>query len=90
MSFVEQIAGRITASVDVPVTMDFEGGYSEDDGKLAAPLVQAVQGKSVIPQSFVISRDGRIVKHFSGFSPYSTPQLMRQAIEDALNDKSKA
>jgi len=38
----------------------------------------------------VISRDGRIVKHFSGFSPYSTPQLMRQAIEDALNDKSKA
>jgi thiol-disulfide isomerase/thioredoxin len=61
-----------------------------DDGTLAAPLVQAVQGRSVIPQSFVISRDGRIVKHFSGFSPYSTPQLMRQAIEDALNDKSKA
>jgi thiol-disulfide isomerase/thioredoxin len=61
-----------------------------DDGTLAAPLVQAVQGKSVIPQSFVISRDGRIVKHFSGFSLYSTPQLMRQAIEDALNDKSKA
>src|ERR1041385_6501896 len=61
-----------------------------DDGMLAAPLVQAVQGKSVIPQSFVISRDGRIVKHFSGFSLYSTPQLMRQAIEDALNDKSKA
>ena len=61
-----------------------------DDGTLAAPLVQAVQGKSVIPQSFVISRDGRIVKHFSGFSAYSTPQLMRQAIEDALNDKSKA
>lgn len=61
-----------------------------DDGTLAAPLVQAVQGRSVIPQSFVISRDGRIVKHFSGFSAYSTPQLMRQAIEDALNDKSKA
>src|SRR5256885_14663600 len=61
-----------------------------DDGTLAAPLVQAVQGRSVIPQSFVISRDGRIVKHFSGFSPYSTPLLMRQAIEDALNDKSKA
>ncbi|HXI22401.1 MAG TPA: TlpA disulfide reductase family protein [Pyrinomonadaceae bacterium] len=61
-----------------------------DDGTLAAPLVQAVQGRSVIPQSFVIGRDGRIVKHFSGFSPYSTPQLMRQAIEDALNDKSKA
>ncbi len=61
-----------------------------DDGTLAVPLVQAVQGRSVIPQSFVISRDGRIVKHFSGFSPYSTPQLMRQAIEDALNEKTKA
>jgi peroxiredoxin len=60
-----------------------------DDGTLAAPLVQAVQGRSVIPQSFVISREGRIVKHFSGFSPYSTPQLMRQAVEDALNDKGK-
>ena len=61
-----------------------------DDGTLAAPLVQAVQGRSVIPQSFVISRDGRIVKHFSGFSPLSTPRLMRDAIEEALNAKSKA
>ena len=61
-----------------------------DDGTLAMPLVQAVQGRSVIPQSFVISRDGRILKHFTGFSAYSTPQLMRQAIEEALNEKGKA
>jgi peroxiredoxin len=61
-----------------------------DDGTLAAPLVQAVNAKSVIPQSFVISRDGRIVKHFQGFDIYSTPQRMRQAIEDALNEKAKA
>ncbi len=61
-----------------------------DDGTLAGPLVQAVQGRSVIPQSFVVSRDGRIVKHFTGFSAYSTPQLMRQAIEEALNEKGKA
>ena len=61
-----------------------------DDGTLAGPLVQAVSGRSVIPQSFVISRDGRIVKHFQGFSPLSTPQLMRQAVEEALNDKGKA
>src|SRR5205807_1869497 len=52
-----------------------------DDGTLAGPLVQAVQGRPVIPQSFVISKDGRIVKHFQGFSTYSTPQLMRQAVE---------
>ena len=61
-----------------------------DDGTLAAPLVDAVRAQSVIPQSFVISRDGRIVKHFQGFSPLSTPQLMRAAVEEALNDKGKA
>jgi thiol-disulfide isomerase/thioredoxin len=61
-----------------------------DDGSLAQPLVQLVQGRSVIPQSFVISRDGQIVKHFQGFSELSTPKLMRQAIEDALNDKGRA
>jgi thiol-disulfide isomerase/thioredoxin len=61
-----------------------------DDGTLAGPLVQAVQGRAVIPQSFVIARDGRIVKHFQGFSAYSTPQLMRQAVEEALNNNGKA
>lgn len=61
-----------------------------DDGALAGPLVQSVNGRNVIPQSFVISRDGKIVKHFSGFNPLSTPTLMRQAVEEALNDKSKA
>jgi len=61
-----------------------------DDGTMAAPLVQLVQGQAVIPQSFVISRDGRIVKHFQGFNPYSTPQFMRMAVEEALNDKGKS
>ncbi len=61
-----------------------------DDGALAGPLVQSVNGRSVIPQSFVISRDGKIVKHFSGFNAQQTPTLMRQAVEEALNDKSKA
>ena len=60
-----------------------------DDGTLAGPLVEAVQGRSVIPQSFVISRDGNIVKHFTGFNVSQTPQLMRQAIEQALGDKGK-
>lgn len=33
LSFLEQIAGRITASVDIPVSVDFEGCYSpEPDG----------------------------------------------------------
>jgi thiol-disulfide isomerase/thioredoxin len=61
-----------------------------DDGSLAGPLVQTVNGRNVIPQSFVISRDGKIVKHFQGYSALSTPTLMRQAVEEALNDKGKA
>src|ERR1700746_3516614 len=36
LALVEQIVGRIAATVDVPVTVDFEGGYSEDDSQLAS------------------------------------------------------
>jgi peroxiredoxin len=61
-----------------------------DDGALAQPLVQSVNGRGVIPQSFVISRDGKIVKHFEGFNAMTTPALMRQVVEDALADKGKA
>ena len=61
-----------------------------DDGTLEGSLVQLVNADSVIPQSFVISRDGKIVNRFQGFNPNSMPQRMRQAIEDALNDKGKA
>jgi 2-methylisocitrate lyase-like PEP mutase family enzyme len=38
IEFAEQIVGRIATSVDAPVTVDFEGGYSEDtwpDGRCA-------------------------------------------------------
>src|SRR5262249_34458414 len=35
IEFVEEIVGRIAASVDAPVTVDFEGGYSADDSELA-------------------------------------------------------
>lgn len=35
-AFACEIAGRIAATIDVPVTIDFEGGYAEDDGALAA------------------------------------------------------
>src|ERR1700746_2374655 len=40
IGFAEQIVGRITATVDIPVTVDFEGGYSEDDGELAANIAR--------------------------------------------------
>jgi 2-methylisocitrate lyase-like PEP mutase family enzyme len=38
LGLAEQIVGRITGSVDVPVTVDFEGGYGDDDRKLASNI----------------------------------------------------
>lgn len=55
-----------------------------DDGTLTRPLVEAVHGLSVIPQTFVISKGGHIVKHFQGFSPLSSPDLLREAVEKLL------
>src|SRR4030095_7267361 len=47
-----------------------------------------MQGRTNIPQSFIIARDGRIVRRFIGFSPTSTPVQLRQALEQALVEKS--
>jgi thiol-disulfide isomerase/thioredoxin len=46
-----------------------------------------MQGRTNIPQSFIIARDGRIVRRFIGFSPSSTPVQLRQALEQALVEK---
>jgi 2-methylisocitrate lyase-like PEP mutase family enzyme len=35
IKLAEGIVGRIATSIDAPVTVDFEGGYSEDDSELA-------------------------------------------------------
>ena len=40
LELVHQVAARITATVDVPVSVDFEGGYSDDDATLAANIEQ--------------------------------------------------
>src|SRR5215207_8842301 len=46
-----------------------------------------MQGKTNIPQSFFIARDGRILKRFIGFNPQSTPPQLKKALEDALLEK---
>ena len=43
LAFAEQIVGRIAATVDVPVTVDFEGGYSEDDWELASNISRLLE-----------------------------------------------
>lgn len=46
-----------------------------------------MQGRTSIPQSFVIARDGRILKRFIGFDPQATPPQLKKALEDALVEK---
>ena len=47
-----------------------------------------MQGRTSIPQSFIIARDGRILKRFIGFDPQATPSQLKKALEDALVEKS--
>ncbi len=35
LTFFREIVARITSSVQTPVTVDFEGGYSEDEESIA-------------------------------------------------------
>jgi peroxiredoxin len=46
-----------------------------------------MQGRGSIPQSFIIARDGRILKRFIGFNPQATPTQLKQALEEALVEK---
>ena len=63
--------------------VDYQVGWATRD--VAIALMQ-LSGRSSIPQSFIITRDGRIKKQFIGFHPTQTPPLLKQAIEEALVD----
>ncbi len=63
--------------------VDYRTVYTE--GSFVVPFMA---GRNSIPQSFVISRDGRVLKHFVGFSPVQTPTLLREAIDQALVPQS--
>jgi 2-methylisocitrate lyase-like PEP mutase family enzyme len=43
IKLAEQIVARIAATIDVPVSVDLEGGYSEDDGELAANVSRLLE-----------------------------------------------
>lgn len=64
--------------------VDYRVGWGRE---IAGTLMQ---GRDAIPQSFIISRSGRVVKRFVGFNPISTPPQIREAIQEALNDKGTA
>ena len=59
--------------------VDYQIGWAKRE--VAATLMQ---GRGSIPQSFVIARDGRIVRRFIGFRPDLTPGQIKAALEEAL------
>jgi len=46
-----------------------------------------MQGRTNIPQSFIIARDGRVIRRFIGFNPETTPTQLREALEQALKEE---
>lgn len=65
--------------------VDYRVGWASQE-----VAITLMQGRDAIPQSFVISRSGRVVKRFVGFNPIATPPQIREAIQEALNDKAAA
>lgn len=64
--------------------MNYRVGWATADVALTL-----MADRNAIPQSFVISRDGRVLTRFVGFNASKTPLQLRKAVEEALNDKAK-
>jgi len=58
IGFVERIVGQIAATIDLPVTVDFEGGYNGDDDDGLAGNVARLLDLGVIGINF----EDRVVK----------------------------
>ena len=82
IELAEQIIARIAATIDVPVSVDFEGGYSDDDGELAANISRLLE-LGVIGINF----EDRVVK---GSGLYDIDRQARRlaAIRKAAEQKS--
>jgi len=81
LSFVEQIIARITATVDLPVTVDFEGGYSEDDVVLAKNVSRLID-LGVIGINF----EDRVVQGDGLYAPDRQAQRIA-AVRDTAKSK---
>lgn len=84
LELVESIIGRITRAVDVPVSVDFEGGYSGDEGRVAENVSRLLK-LGVIGINF----EDRVVK---GHGLYSIDRQARRiaAVREAARKKGMA
>lgn len=65
--------------------VSFKVGWATTD--VATALMQ---GRDAIPQTYVVSRSGRIVKRFIGFNQNLTPRQLKEAVKEALKDEQRA
>lgn len=65
------------------VSFGFRLGWA--DGVMARTLMN---GRSSIPQTLVIDGDGRVVKHWGGYTPGRSGDKLRDAIDQALPQSS--
>jgi 2-methylisocitrate lyase-like PEP mutase family enzyme len=81
IELAERIVCRIAATIEAPVTVDFEGGYSDDDGELADNISRLLD-TGVIGINF----EDRVVK---GSGLYSVERQARRiaAIRRAAEKK---
>jgi 2-methylisocitrate lyase-like PEP mutase family enzyme len=57
LEFAQKIVARIASTIDAPVTVDFEGGYSDDDGELAENIARLLDTGAI-----GINFEDRVVK----------------------------
>lgn len=81
LMLVEQIIARITSTIEAPVTVDFEGGYSEDDGILAENISRLIE-LGVIGINF----EDRVVRG-AGLYPIDRQARRIAAIRNAAGEK---
>jgi len=62
--------------------LNYTLGLLNEDAKEVLLDISQMNG---IPQSFLITPDGRLAKVFKGYNPRTTPQEVRKAIDDVLS-----
>lgn len=81
LPFFREIVARITSSVQVPVTVDFEGGYSEDEAAIAENI------SSFLDTGIIgINFEDRLVKG-EGLYPIERQARRIAAIREAARSK---
>jgi 2-methylisocitrate lyase-like PEP mutase family enzyme len=81
LPFVEQIVGRIASAINAPLTVDFEGGYSEDDAVLAENVTRLLD-LGVIGINF----EDRVVQGDGLYTPFRQSKRIK-AIRDVATKK---